>query len=473
MAKKAQNRKKSVLIVGSGPAGLAAGLELTKNGFDVTIIERENQVGGISKTILKNGNRFDVGGHRFFTKSKEVNKLWEEVLGKDFRETNRLSRIYYNNKFFAYPIEIADTLKKLGFFTSLACLLSFIRYQLFPIKPQRSFADWTTNRFGYKLFEMFFKSYTEKVWGISTNDLSADWAAQRIKGLSLFEAIKTALFKTKKRPKSLIDKFKYPKHGPGMMYEKFAQNIEKRGGKIVFNVEIAELTREKNKIVNVVGIDGMGKRVKYSADYYISTMPLPDTVRFLSPTFHGVADIEKKLKFRDFLSVNLVVNCRDIFPDAWIYVHDPSVDLGRIQNFKNWSHDMAASAKITPLGCEYFCSREDALWRKSDKDLIALASHEMEQIGLIKKSDVLEGNVYRMTDAYPIYNGDYQKYIEKSRLIIDEISNLHVAGRGGMFRYNNMDHSILSGLYVARNIMGKNLDVWGINADEEYHETEK
>ncbi len=463
-------KMKKIIILGAGPAGLSAGLELIKNGYDVTIIEREKQVGGISKTILKKGNRFDVGGHRFFTKSDEVNKLWEDALGKDFRLTPRLSRIFYEKKFFMYPIELKDTMKKAGIGTSLLCMASYVRYHLFPIKPEKSFADWTTNRFGRKLFKMFFKSYTEKVWGISTDDLSADWAAQRIKGLSLWEAVKNAAFKPKVKAKSLIDEFKYPKHGPGMMYEKFADNFTKNGGKIVFGVEITSLKHNKGKIIGLLGLDEKGNPVKFTADSFLSTIPLPNTVRFLDPSVREANGINKKLKFRDFLSVNLVINKKNIFPDCWIYVHDPTVTVGRVQNFKNWSQDMASSNKVTPIGCEYFCNQGDELWTKSDDELISLASDEMERVGLIKKDDILEGNVYRMRDAYPVYNGDYQKYIKQARIIIDKIDNLHIAGRGGMFRYNNMDHSILSGLYAARAIMGKNFDPWEVNTEDDYHE---
>lgn len=467
------SNKKTVLIIGAGPAGLSAGLELAKNGYKPIILDRENQIGGISKTIFKNGNRFDVGGHRFFTKSEEVDKLWRDTLGKDFRSTARLSRIYYQKKFFLYPIELKDTLRKAGFATSVACLCSFVRYRLFPIKNEKSFADWTTNRFGKKLFLMFFKSYTEKVWGISTDELSADWAAQRIKGLSLWEAVKNSLFKPKVKVKSLIEKFDYPKYGPGMMYEQMAANIKKMGGEIIFGVTINELDHENGHITAVRGTDGSGKKVTYCADSYLSTMPLPDTARFLSPSIKSLAGVEKKLTFRDFLTVNLVVNVKNIFPDTWIYVHDPAVTVGRVQNFKNWSKDMAKNPQITPIGCEYFCNQSDALWNTPDKDLIELAGEEMEKMGLIKKADVIEGNVYRMRDAYPIYLGDYQKEIVKIRREIEKFDNLHVAGRGGMFRYNNMDHSILSGLYSARNIMGANLNVWEINADEEYHEIKK
>ncbi len=463
--------KRFVVIVGAGPAGLAAGLELVKNGFAVTILEREDMIGGIAKTIQYKGFRFDVGGHRFFTKNKEVNQLWVETLGKDFRRTPRLSRIYYDNKYFKYPIELLDTLRNVGFFVSLTCVASFLRYKVFPIKPEVSFSDWTTNRFGKKLFEMFFKSYTEKVWGISTDKLSAEWAAQRIKGLSLWKAVKHSLLKRQTRVKSFIDEFKYPKHGPGMMYEKMAEKIESLGGKILLGHQVTSFKVKEDKVIGVEAINlKNGKRIKSSPDYIISTMPLPQTIKSLSPRVVALNNIEKKLKFRDFLSVNLVVKKSHVFPDTWIYIHDSRVKMGRIQNFKNWSEYMTSDKLLTPVGCEYFCNQGDRLWSMKDQSLIELAKSELELMNLVKKEEVIDGNVYRMRDAYPVYMGSYQKLIGSARAVLEKYSNLQVAGRGGMFRYNNMDHSILAGLSAARNITGRHYNLWAINEEKEYCE---
>lgn len=464
------DRKESVVLIGAGPTSLAAGLELVKHGYRVTILEREDRVGGISKTIQKNGYRFDVGGHRFFTKNEEVDRLWRGVLGSDFKKTPRLSRIYYNKKFFMYPIELGDTFKKAGLVTSILCGGSFVRYKIFPIKPEKSFADWTTNRFGKKLFEMFFKSYTEKVWGISTRELSAEWAAQRIKGLSLWEVLRNDLFKSRNQVKSLINEFLYPKYGPGMMYETMAKDIEKLGGEIDLNRNVVKIKLTGSKVTGVVAEDGRGKKYFYKADHFISTMPLPDTIDFLSPKLEVAKSVKRELKFRDFLSVNLIVDKSNIFPDNWIYVHDPSVTMGRIQNFKNWSKYMTKDLNHSPIGCEYFCNQGDEIWSMNDKDLIEMATKEMEKIGLIVAKDVISGNVYRMRDAYPVYMGNYQKAILEAREELEKIDNLQVAGRGGTFRYNNMDHSILAGLYAARNIMGGNFNVWEVNTEEEYHE---
>lgn len=466
-------KKKKVVLLGAGPASLAAGLSLIEKDYEVTILERESVIGGISKTIEYKGYRFDVGGHRFFTKNKDVNDLWQKTLGNDFVKTPRLSRIYYQNKFFSYPVQIGDTLKKAGVATSFACVASFVRYRLFPIKPEKSFADWVTNHFGRKLFLMFFKSYSEKLWGISTDDLSADWAAQRIKGLSMWETVKNALFKPKVKAKSLIDEFYYPKYGPGMMYERMGKLIELKGGKIITNCMVTALVTMNNKVEKIEAKDKSGKSVTFAADYVISTIPLPDTARFIEPKIKEVQKINEELRFRDFISINLIIDRKELFPDTWIYVHDPRVKMGRIQNFKNWSKYMTPKPNHTPIGCEYFCDQGDELWNTGDKELIKLASKEIEMMGLLQGGKVLDGCVYRMRDAYPVYFGDYQTSIKRAKKYIDKIDNLWVAGRGGMFRYNNMDHSILTGIYAASSIMGDAMDPWAVNEEQEYHETEK
>lgn len=460
---------KTVVILGAGPAALSAGLELNKKGFKTILIEREDKIGGISKTILYKGHRFDVGGHRFFTKSKEVNKLWHDTLGKDFVPTPRLSRIYYNRKFFMYPVEVKDTLLKAGIWTSIICVASYFKYKFFPIKPEKSFEDWVTNRFGQKLFKMFFQSYTEKVWGISTKKLSAEWATQRIKNLSMWETIKNAIFKPKEKVTSLIDEFYYPKYGPGMMYEKMAETLKKDGTEIMLSADVISLKKKGNRIEEVI-IESKGSKKSIKGDYFVSTIPLSDTIKFITPEIKKLENIQKDLRFRDFLSVNLILKKPDLFPDTWIYVHDPAVKMGRVQNYKNWSRFMTADKDHTPIGCEYFCNQGDALWKTDDKKLIALASFELEKIGLAKKEDIVDGLVYRMRDAYPVYMGKYKEAICEAKSVIDSIENLEVAGRGGMFRYNNMDHSILAGLFAARKIAGEKCDPWDVNEEKDYHE---
>lgn len=469
--------KKTVVILGAGPSGLAAGLELINNEYNVIIVERDNQVGGISKTVKYKDYHFDVGGHRFFTKNKEVNELWKSLLNKDFKKTKRLSRIYYNKKFFKYPIEIKDTLINAGLATSIACMTSYTKYRLFPVKPEKSFADWTSNRFGNKLFEMFFKSYTEKVWGVSTNELSAEWAMQRIKGLSLWEAVKNSVLKPKKKNKSLIDQFLYPTFGPGMMYEEMARIIKEKGGQILLNRNVVQILNKGNRVEKVIVEDDKKIKAEIACDYVISTIPLPTTIKLMNlKNQHKAKKIYQNLKFRDFISVNLIINNRDLFPDTWLYIHDPNIKMGRIQNYKNWSQHMTPDQNHSPIGCEYFCKQGDSFWNNTDSELIELASKELTTMNLINKGDVIEGHVYRMKDAYPIYFGNYRKAIANARQIVEDIANLHVAGRGGMFRYNNMDHSILTGLTAARNINKNNkktsADIWSINADEEYQESE-
>jgi len=473
--------KKKVVIMGAGPAGLAAGIELIKNGHRVEIYEAENQVGGISKTLKWKGYRFDIGGHRNYTKSPEVDKFWDDILGKDHLKRSRLSRIYYKGKFFSYPLEPLNAISGLGIFETFLIGLSYLRSKLFPIKPEINFNDWVSNRFGKRLFNHFFKSYTEKVWGISTEDLSADWAAQRIKNLSFASAVKDALFKRGgNEVKTLIKEFKYPKYGPGMLYEKIADEIEKKGGKVFLNTKVTRINTgtlrvksSRSRRVNSIEINTPKGPKTITADEYITSIPLPEMLKILNPPLPP--KIQKhldKLKFREFLSVNLVVNKKDLFPDNWIYIHEPKVLLGRIQNYKNWSPFMIPkdAENKTSLGLEYFCNEGDEFWNRSDDDLLKLARKELEIIGLAKSSDIENGFVHRVKGAYPIYNFDYKKRLKAVIPIVKSFTNLQTVGRGGLFRYNNQDHSILSGFYAARNIMGGDYDVWSVNEEKEYGE---
>lgn len=464
-----EKNQKTALILGGGPAGLAAGFELARKNYKVTVFEREDVVGGISKTAEHNGYRFDMGGHRFFTKNREVEALWHETLKSDFIRTPRLSRIYYNRHFFKYPIAIGDALKNAGVLASFLWFLSYLQYRIKPIHPETSFADWVTNRFGKRLFETFFKSYTEKVWGIPTTELSAEWAVQRIKGLSLWEAVRNALLKPKTKATSLIDEFDYPKLGPGMMYEALAERIKAAGGTVLTNHNVTGI-RSRNGHVTEVEISGNGRVQTYAADVVVSTIPLPNLLTLLHPARADVTATASKMRFRDFISVNLILDKKEVFPDTWIYVHDPSVKMGRIQNFKNWSPFMTANSDHTPVGCEYFCTEGDALWTMPDKDLVELASREIKAIGLSEGATVKDGSVYRVRNAYPMYTGPYREAIKHAKEVLAGIGNLEVAGRGGMFRYNNMDHSILSGWLAARKLDGQDCTPWNANTDAEYHE---
>jgi len=460
---------KTALVLGAGPAGLAAALELVRNNHRVIVFERDDVVGGISKTIEHHGYRFDMGGHRFFTKHPDVDAWWQSTLKSDFIRTTRLSRIYYNRHFFRYPIAIKDALHNAGIGPAFLWFLSFLRYKIRPIRPEKNFADWVTNRFGKRLFETFFKSYTEKVWGIPTTELSAEWAVQRIKGLSLWEAVRNAIFQPKAKATSLIEEFNYPKYGPGMMYEAVAETIKAAGGTILTGCRVTAIRRQ-NGAVTGIEVTQNGVKTEYAADVVVSTIPLPDTLTLLFPGDPDVEAAARNMRFRDFISVNLILDKAEVFPDTWIYVHDPSVKMGRIQNFKNWSPVMSPTPAHSPIGCEYFCTANDAFWNTPDAELLKLAATELKAIGLGGDAAIKDGCVCRVRNAYPMYTGAYREAVAFAQKRLAEIVNLQVAGRGGMFRYNNMDHSILSGWLASRKLMGQDCNPWDANIDAEYHE---
>lgn len=467
---------KKIMIMGGGPAGLAAGYELSKAGHQVTIVEKNSQVGGISKTVNKNDYRFDLGGHRFFTKIDEVQQLWEEVLQKDFLVRPRLSRIYYRGKFFDYPLKPMNALFSMGVLESIVIVLSYIQAKVKPIQPEESFEDWVSNRFGKRLYQHFFKSYTEKVWGIPCTDLKAEWAAQRIKGLSLTSAIFNALFGRFKKNtiKTLIEEFNYPRLGPGMMYEAMAEQIASRGGTVLTGTSVSSILVDDNKIqsVEITGPDGSTETL--TADVFLSSLALRDLVHMMTPRpADKVVAAAGNMKYRDFLIVSLALEKDYLFPDNWIYVHSPEVKLGRIQNFKQWSPAMVPEEGCSSLGLEYFCNEGDETWNKADDDLISTAIQEIDKIGLIDKAWVKWGTVVRVPKAYPVYDEDYQHSLPVIKEFIGGFTNLQTMGRNGLHRYNNMDHSILTGLLAARNALGENHDLWAVNTDEEYHEEVK
>ena len=462
-----------VVILGAGPAGLSAGYVLAKKGYQVTVIEKEKQVGGISKTVEEKGYRFDLGGHRFFTKINEVEQLWNEVLEEDYLLRPRLSRIYYRGKFFDYPIKPFNALAGLGLYEAVLIMASYLKVKIKPIEPVVSFEDWVVNRFGRRLFRHFFKSYTEKVWGMSTTELKAEWAAQRIQGLSLVSAVLNALLKQvrKNKIKTLIEEFHYPRLGPGQMYESMARAIEQAGGRVLLNARVTRIKMEERKIVSVRYQDNTGMDTELEADHFISSLPLRDLLNLLTPIDEQeVVQAGNLLKYRDFLSVNLALNKEFLFPDNWIYVHSPEVNLGRIQNFKQWSPAMVPEEGSSSLGLEYFCNEGDELWSAKDEDLIKMAVEEISRLGLVKSDLVKWGTVIRVPKAYPVYDDDYQKALPIIMPFLNSLENLQSIGRNGLHRYNNMDHSILTGLLAAKNIEGANFDLWQVNTEEEYHE---
>lgn len=467
------------VIAGGGPAGLTAAYELTRNGSSCVVLESERElVGGISRTDTYKGYRFDIGGHRFFSKCEEVNSLWREILGDQFLKRPRLSRIYYNRRFFDYPLKPVDAFLKLGPIRSAAILLSYAKARILPITDEKSFEDWVVNRFGRKLFETFFKTYTEKVWGMPTSEISADWAAQRIKGLSLVNAVTSVLFKAFRKPgksgviKTLIDEFHYPKHGPGQMWEAARDHVRHGGNQVIMDSRVVSIEHDGKRVQAFVCQDVEGRQTRHTGRDFISTLPLRNLIQSMNPP--APPEVQKAaadLKYRDFLTVVLIADQEKSFPDTWIYVHDPEVKLGRVQNFKNWSPFMVPDPSKTSLGLEYFCFEGDGLWSMSNAELIALGTQEIGQIGLMDPAKVIDGCVVRMPKAYPVYDDEYQRNVDVIRQWLSNLENLQVAGRNGMHKYNNQDHSMMTALLAARNILGKGpFDPWCVNTDAEYHE---
>ena len=470
-----------VAIIGAGPAGLTAGYLLTKQGKTVAIIEKDDTyVGGISRTVEHEGYRFDIGGHRFFSKSAAVVDLWNEILPDDFIQRPRMSRIYYEGKFYSYPLRAFEALANLGILRSAACMVSYLRYKLFPVAEVKSFEDWTTNQFGHKLYSIFFKTYTEKVWGMPCNEMSADWAAQRIKGLSLWSAVVDGLKRSmglNKKPndgqaaKTLLETFRYPRLGPGMMWDAARDRIVAAGGTVIMGHSLEQLASDGagGWRMSAHGPDG---KIVITAKDAISSAPM----RELAARLHPLPDTTlnaSKLKYRDFLTVALKIKSEDLFPDNWIYIHDDQVQVGRVQNFRSWSPEMVPDKDVACVGLEYFCFEGDGLWASSDDDLIALATREMQTLGLCDPDDVIGGAVVRQEKAYPVYDEDYAANVEAMRLELEaKFPTLHLVGRNGMHRYNNQDHAMMTAMLTTENILaGKRIyDTWCVNEDAEYHE---
>lgn len=459
------------IVIGGGPAGLAAAYELTCHNYQPLVFEKYDKVGGIARTEEYKGFYFDMGGHRFFTKSDEVNQMWREVMGKDFLRRPRLSRIYYKKKFFNYPLKPLNALQGLGLWEGMLIGLSYFRWQLFPHRQENTFEEWVTNRFGKRLFQIFFKSYTEKVWGISTSELSAEWAAQRIKDLDLKAAILSMFVKPKHTIKTLIEEFDYPRRGPGMLWNTVKEKIEERGGQIHLNSDIMRILHQDSCITGVAVKRGDQVEVVEGTNF-ISSMPITDLIRALDPPApQAVLEATNKLSYRDFLTVCLVINQPNLFDDNWIYVHEPDVKVGRIQNFKNWSQDMVPDPKMSSLGLEYFCNQGDALWGMADSELVELGKRELEKIGLARAADVVDGRVFRVEKAYPVYDATYQRHLDVIKSYINCFENFQTIGRNGLHRYNNQDHAMLTGMYAVRNLLhGETNNLWAINAEQDYHE---
>lgn len=470
-----------VAIIGAGPAGLTAAYLLTKAGKTVAIVEKdETYVGGISRTVEHEGYRFDIGGHRFFSKSQQVVDLWNEILPDDFIQRPRMSRIYYEGKFYSYPLRAFEALRNLGILRSTACMTSYLWSRLFPIKDVRSFEDWTSNQFGKKLYSIFFKTYTEKVWGMPCNEMSADWAAQRIKGLSLWGAVTDGLKRSlglNKRPndgqavKTLLETFRYPRLGPGMMWEAARDRIVERGGRMFMGHALKQLAADGNGGWRMTATSKHGEIV-IKARNAISSAPMRELGARLHPLPETTINASQ-LKYRDFLTVALMIRSEDLFPDNWIYIHDSKVKVGRVQNFRSWSPEMVPDEGVACVGLEYFCFEGDGLWSSSDNDLVELAKQEMAILGLVDPAKVIGGAVVRQEKAYPVYDEDYAANVAVMRRELEEkFPTLHLVGRNGMHRYNNQDHAMMTAMLTVENILaGQRIyDTWCVNEDAEYHE---
>ncbi|MGA2936424.1 MAG: NAD(P)/FAD-dependent oxidoreductase [Syntrophobacteraceae bacterium] len=470
-AKKSNARK--VMIVGAGPAGLTAAYVLSKAGVQSIVLEKDRLVGGISRTVNYKDYYFDIGGHRFFTKVKAVDDMWKELLGADLLRRKRLSRIYYNKKYFSYPLRPFNALFSLGIWNSFLVLLSFLYAQIFPWRNEETFEHWVVNRFGDRLYKTFFKTYTEKVWEMPCSEIRAEWAAQRIKGLSLLTGLRNALIRSKNNNKdirTLIEEFDYPKFGPGMMWQTAANIVQQNGCQVWLGAEVAGILWSENR-VTTLEVKRNGQVELIDGTDFVSSMPIREVIeKFKPPVPKAVLRAASDLKYRDFLTTVLIIDKREVFPDNWIYIHDPDVKVGRIQNFKNWSPFMVPDEGKTCLGLEYFCFEGDSFWTLPDNDLIELGKKELEVLGLVTTSEVQDGLVVRMPKAYPIYDSAYRESLSVVRTFLQDISNFQVVGRNGMHKYNNQDHSMLTAMLAAENILGSNHDLWKVNTEQDYHE---
>ena len=469
-----------VVIIGAGPAGLTAAYLLSKKGLRVTVIEKDPKyVGGISRTVEHEGFRFDIGGHRFFSKSQEVVDLWNEILPDDFIQRPRMSRIYYEGKFYSYPLRAFEALWNLGIWRSTLCMLSYGKAKVFPNKNVKSFEDWTVNQFGYKLYSIFFKTYTEKVWGMPCNEMSADWAAQRIKGLSLWNAVTDGLKRSlglNKRPndgqevKTLLETFRYPRLGPGMMWDAAKAHVEAKGNDVLMGHSLKQLAQDADGNWRVSASSADGETI-INAKHVISSAPMRELATRIHPLPQSLPEAQD-LKYRDFLTVAIMVKSEDLFPDNWIYIHDDRVQVGRVQNFRSWSPEMVPDPSIACVGLEYFCFENDNLWASSDADLIELAKKEMGILGLCKPEDVVGGAVVRQEKAYPVYDDHYAAHVDVMRSELEaRYPTLHMVGRNGMHRYNNQDHSMLSAMVGVRRLLGDaSQDEWDVNTERSNHE---
>ena len=467
------------VIVGAGPAGLTAAYELSKFGYPSIVLESDDTVGGLARTCQYKGYRFDIGGHRFFTKVDYVQELWQEILEDEFLKRPRLSRIYYRRTFFDYPLKPVNALLGLGPVEAVRIGVSYLRARIWPYREEVTFDQWVSNRFGRRLFQIFFKSYTEKVWGMPCEEISADWAAQRIKNLDLLTTLRNALFgsKTSRHGEvitTLIDEFHYPRHGPGQMWEDCRKKLETRGTTVSMETRVIGIRHEGGRVQSVRVRDAGGAEHDVRGDQFLSSMPIRTLLRCLDPLPPpDVLAAGDSLRYRDFLTVALIIDREDVFPDNWIYIHSDDVKVWRIQNFKNWSPDMVPDPSRTALGLEYFVQENDEVWSMDDADLVELGRREVARLNLVSADEVIDGAVVRMPKAYPVYDGRYQAALQVIRKWLAGIENLQLIGRNGQHRYNNQDHSMMTAVYASRNIIGERHDIWDVNVEDDYHEAHR
>ncbi len=463
---------RSLLVLGGGPAGLTAAYQVQKLTDDVTphVVEAGSIMGGIARTESYKGYRFDIGGHRFFTKVPEVEALWHEIMGDDFITVPRKSRIFYKKKFFDYPLKLGNALGNMGTREALHIMASYLKWKIRPHKQEDNLKEWVMNRFGGRLYMHFFRSYTEKVWGIPCTEINADWAEQRIKNLSLYAAVKNAISGANDTA-SLIEEFQYPRLGPGMMWEKCADVIEEKGGTVSRDTRVTAIHREGLRITGVETTRPGGVE-SHAPDEVISTLALTDLIGMIHPPPpEAVLEAAGRLKYRDFLIVTLILDDADPFPDNWIYIHEPEVEVGRIQNFRAWSKEMVPNADTSSIGMEYFSNVGSELWEMSDAALIEKASVELETLGLSTKARVIDGAIIRQPKAYPVYDENYREAVKVVSDWLSTLENFQTVGRNGLHRYNNQDHSMRTAMLAADNLAGGNHDVWTVNVERSYHET--
>lgn len=464
-----------VIVAGAGPAGLTAAYELGNLGIEGVVFEADRVVGGISRTVEFEGCRMDLGGHRFFTKVPEIEALWHEILGDDLLTRRRMSRIHYRNTFFDYPLKPMNALRGLGFVDAFRIVGSYIRAQMFPEADESTFDAWVRNRFGDHLFRIFFKTYTEKVWGMPCSEISADWAAQRIKNMDLKAVLRHALvgkrIGSNGAVTSLIEEFYYPRLGPGMLWERCRDLVANRGIETRLRTPVVRVHHEGFRI-QAVDVKAPGGAIQtHPCPHLITSIPITKLVAAMTPEApQEVLEAARRLRYRDFVVVGLIVDRSDLFPDNWIYVHAPEVRVGRIQNFANWSPDMVPEPGVSCIGFEYFVNTGDDLWSTSDEGLIRLAGSEAAALGLFDAGDVRSGKVVRVPRAYPVYDAGYQSTMDRIRSWLGRFDNLSTVGRNGQHRYNNQDHSMLTGLLAARNIDGGSHNLWSVNAEPVFHE---